>query len=66
LPCVFLPPRGAQAFEEVLKKAEQNNVEAQFELGVMYDDAQCVEKNESKAAEWFQKAKSMGTGSGRQ
>ena len=38
------------------KSAEQGDADAQFSLGILYYDGLGIEKNESKAIEWIQKA----------
>lgn len=45
---------------EELIKAEQGDVDAQNELGVMYFEGKDVEQDYSKAAEWFLKAANQG------
>lgn len=42
--------------EELIKKAEQGNARAQFQLGMAYYNGDGVKKNYSKAYYWFQKA----------
>ena len=48
------------AFEEWLPLAELGDVEAQYNLGVMYDEGTSVEQDFSKAAEWYRKAAEQG------
>ncbi|MDW7793255.1 tetratricopeptide repeat protein [Morganella morganii] len=43
------------------KAAEQNHASAQFNLGMMYQNGDGVEKNEKVAQEWFQKAEQQKT-----
>jgi TPR repeat protein len=48
------------AFDEWLPLAELGDVEAQYNLGVMYDEGTGVEQDFSKAAEWYRKAAERG------
>ncbi|MCI7046793.1 tetratricopeptide repeat protein [Helicobacter sp.] len=48
------------SFDEVLAKAKQGDAEAQFLLGLMYDQGQGVKQDYEKAAEWFSKAANQG------
>ncbi|MEN8206083.1 MAG: tetratricopeptide repeat protein [Pseudomonadota bacterium] len=48
------------AFEEWLPLAELGDVEAQYNLGVMYDEGTSVEQDYGKAAEWYHKAAEQG------
>jgi len=47
-------------FSKLNLRAEQGDVEAQFELGFMYDFGSGVEKDASKAVYWYQKAANQG------
>ena len=47
-------------FSKLNLRAEQGDVEAQFELGFMYDFGNGVEKDASKAVYWYQKAANLG------
>ena len=49
-----------KAVECYTKAAEQGYAEAQFNLGVMYDDGQGVAQNYAEAAKWFTKAAEQG------
>jgi TPR repeat protein len=48
------------AYNEWLPLAELGDVEAQFNLGVMYDEGAGVEKNLTTAASWYRKAAGQG------
>jgi hypothetical protein len=45
-----------KAVEWYTKAAEQGNINAQYNLGLMYRDGEGVEQNLDKAVEWLQKA----------
>ena len=42
------------------KSAEQGLAQAQFSLGVMYDQGRGVPQNDAKAFEWYEKAAQQG------
>ena len=46
--------------EELIKKAEQGNTEAQLQLGLAYYNGNGISKNYRKAYSWFQKAAEQG------
>jgi TPR repeat protein len=48
------------AFDEWLPLAELGDVEAQYNLGVMYDEGTGVEQDFVKAAGWYRKAAEQG------
>jgi TPR repeat protein len=48
------------AYEEWLPLAELGDVEAQYNLGVMFDEGAGVEQDLSAAATWFRKAAEQG------
>jgi TPR repeat protein len=48
------------AYREWLPLAELGDVEAQFNLGVMYDQGAGVDRNLEKAADWYRKAAEKG------
>jgi TPR repeat protein len=48
------------AFEEWLPLAELGDVEAQYNLGVMYDEGTSVAQDLGKAADWYRKAAEQG------
>jgi len=48
------------AYEEWLPLAELGDVEAQFNLGVMYDEGAGVDQDLAIAADWYQKAAEQG------
>ena len=46
-----------KAVEWFLKAAEQDNSDAQFNLGLIYQEGgKGIERNDAKAAEWYRKA----------
>jgi len=45
---------------EIKKLAESGDVEAQFNLGLMYDQGQGVPQNYSEAVKWYRKAAEQG------
>ena len=47
-------------FKETLQVAEQGNAEAQFNLGLMYDNGQGVRQDYAQAVQWFGKAAEQG------
>lgn len=48
------------AFDEWRPLAELGDAEAQYNLGVMYDEGTSVEQDLGKAAEWYRKAAEQG------
>lgn len=50
----------ATEFETALRAAEQGDVEAQAQVGVMYFEGEGTSKNIPKAFDWFQKAALQG------
>jgi TPR repeat protein len=48
------------AHEEWLPLAELGDAEAQFNMGVMYDEGAGVQQDLAKAAEWYKKAAEQG------
>jgi TPR repeat protein len=50
----------AAAYDEWLPLAELGDAEAQFNLGVLYDEGAGVEQNLATAAEWYRKAAEQG------
>ena len=48
------------AFQEFRKAAEEGDMNAQYNLGVMYEHGQGVKQSDLKAAEWYQKAADNG------
>lgn len=48
--------------EELIKKAEEGDAEAQFQLGLAYYNGDGINKNYRKAYYWFQKAIEQGNG----
>ena len=52
-------------FKKTLQAAEQGFAAAQYNLGVMYDNAQGVRQNYKHAEQWFRKASEHGHQLGR-
>ncbi len=48
------------AFEEFTKAAEDGDMNAQFNLGVMYEHGHGVQQSDLKAGEWYQLAADNG------
>jgi TPR repeat protein len=48
------------AYDEWLPLAELGDAEAQFNLGVLYDEGAGVDRNLATAAEWYRKAAEQG------
>jgi hypothetical protein len=48
------------AYDEWLPLAELGDAEAQFNLGVLYDEGAGVERNLATAADWYRKAATQG------
>jgi TPR repeat protein len=48
------------AYEEWLPLAELGDAEAQFNLGVLYDEGAGVDRNLATAADWYRKAAEQG------
>lgn len=48
------------AFQEFTKAAEQGDINAQYNLGVMYEHGHGVEQSDLKAGEWYQLAADNG------
>lgn len=48
------------AYEEWLPLAELGDAEAQYNLGVMYDEGAGTEQDLARAAEWYRKAADQG------
>ncbi len=58
---VFLAAAGFAAdFAEWRKKAETGDANAQFNLGVMYDNGMGVPKDDAEAAKWYRLAAEQG------
>ncbi|MCM1047162.1 MAG: sel1 repeat family protein [Clostridiales bacterium] len=51
---------GNETFLQMKAYAEQGNAEAQYYLGLMYDDGKGVERNPTQAAQWYEKAAKQG------
>lgn len=52
--------RGMDNIDELIKKAEQGDIEAQDELGYMYEHGEGVEQDYAKAIQWYEKAAAQG------
>ena len=50
----------ASEFDEIKALAEHGNIEAQFNMGVMYADGEGVPENDSEAVKWYRKAADQG------
>jgi len=48
------------AYDEWLPLAKLGDAEAQYNLGVMYDQGACVDRDLTKAASWYRKAAEQG------
>jgi TPR repeat protein len=55
-----VPQDASKAVELFKKAAEQGNVDAQNNLGVMYYSGEGVSRDTDKAKEWFSKAAAQG------
>lgn len=51
---------GNETFLQMRSYAEQGIAEAQYYLGLMYDDGKGVERDAAQAAEWYRKAAEQG------
>ena len=49
-----------QIYKTILPKAEQGDVSAQYNLGLMYQNGQGIPQNDQKAAKWFKLAAEQG------
>ena len=47
-------------FKKMLQAAEQGNADAQFNLGVMYDNGRGVRQDYAQAVQWYRKAAEQG------
>ncbi|MEX9949175.1 tetratricopeptide repeat protein [Providencia rettgeri] len=52
--------RNIPSFNELMLKAKSGDLDAQYEIGTLYDVGEGVEENEEKAIEWYLKAASQG------
>jgi TPR repeat protein len=50
----------AEALKWVQKAADQNDADAQYNLGVMYYKGQGVKQDDAEAVKWVQKAADLG------
>ena len=55
-----MPQDYAEAMKWYRKAAEQDIAEAQYNLGVMYDEGRGVSQNHAEAVKWYQKAAEQG------
>ena len=60
LSCFAISCTQQENINDLIKKAEQGDVEAQFNLGYYYHSGEGVEKSEKKALYWWQKAAKQG------
>lgn len=51
---------GNETFLQMWSYAEQGYAEAQYYVGLMYDDGKGVERDPAQAAEWYRKAAMQG------
>ncbi|MDD9810157.1 MAG: tetratricopeptide repeat protein [Gammaproteobacteria bacterium] len=63
--CALIVPVWAQngcsgGYQECLQLAKQGDADAQFDLGVMYNEGSKVPRNHAQAARWFRKAAEQG------
>lgn len=58
------PETDEQIFRDWLKAAEQGDDEAQFTVGVMYENGQGTVANSEKALYWYEKAAEQGNAEG--
>ena len=47
-------------FEQTKQLAEKGDANAQYNLGVMYENGQVVEQNDAEALRWYKKAAEKG------
>ncbi len=59
-PLLFVPGEHTESFNKLKKGADQGDADAEFNLGVHYDNGQGVPQNYAKAVYWFQKAADQG------
>ncbi len=57
--CALLAPR-AESFGSLLARAEAGDADAQFKVGLRYEDGNGVERNDVLAAEWYRKSAEQG------
>ena len=57
--CALFAPR-AESFGSLLARAEAGDAEAQFKVGLRYEDGNGVERNDVLAAEWYRKSAEQG------
>ena len=60
LSCFTISCTQQENINNLIKKAEQGDVEAQFNLGYYYHSGEGVEQSEKKALYWWQKAAEQG------
>ena len=56
-------PAGAQDFEATRHAAEQGDADAQYNLGVAYDNGEGVPQDHAEAARWYRLAAEQGNAS---
>ena len=52
--------------DELKKRAEQGNADAQYQLGLCYEKGQGVKQSPKKAQEWYGKAAANGSSKAKQ
>jgi TPR repeat protein len=52
--------RKMRNFQEVKEAAEQGDADAQYNLGLMYDNGEGVEQDKFEAVKWYKKAAEQG------
>ena len=60
LSCFAISCTQQENINDLIKKAEQGDVEAQYNLGYYYHSGEGVEQSEKKALYWWQKAAKQG------
>lgn len=60
LSCFTISCTQQENINDLIKKAEQGDVEAQYNLGYYYHSGEGVEQSEKKALYWWQKAAEQG------
>ena len=57
---MFATSAYADKMLELRKEANEGNAEAQFELGLMYENGRVVKRDFEKAVEWYTKSAEQG------
>ena len=58
--CAVVTSGYANTFNEIEKRANQGDAEAQCILGVMYEDGEGVARDDAKAIYWYEKSAEQG------